>query len=172
VIGRKEPAWKAKAYVNGEEVERSSADYRGQWHVIYFYPLDFTFVCPTEIRGFEALQREFSDEGVAILGASMDSYFSYRAWFADRETFPQAITHPVLADTAHGVAKSFGVLNDELGVAYRATVIVDDQGVIRSIATNDLRVGRSPREVSRIVQALRSGGFCGAAWQQGDSFAA
>ncbi len=172
MIGRTEPDWKAKAYVNGEEIELSATDYRRQWHVLYFYPLDFTFVCPTEIRGFEALQREFSDNNVAIVGVSTDSYFSHRAWFADRKTFPQPITHPVLADTAHRVSRSFGVLNEELGIAYRATDVIDDQGIVRSIGVNDLNAGRSPREVLRTVQALQSGGLCGADWQQGDAFAA
>lgn len=172
VIGTKEPAWKATAYRNGDEVALSAADYAGKWHVLYFYPLDFTFICPTEIRGFEALQKEFAAEGVEVIGASTDSFYSHSAWFADSKIFAQPVTHPVLADTAHTVAKVFGVLNEELGVAYRATVIVDDTGVVRSIAVNDLSAGRSPREVLRTVQALRSGGLCGADWQQGDTFAA
>lgn len=172
MIGKPEPTWRAKAYVNGEERELSNADFARRWHVLYFYPLDFTFVCPTEIRGFEALQAEFADSGIAVIGASTDSYYAHRAWFADRATFPQAITHPVLADTAHVVARSFGVLNEQLGVAFRATVIVDDQAIIRSVAVNDLSAGRSPREVLRTAQALQSGGLCGADWQQGDRFAA
>lgn len=172
MIGQHEPAWKASAYVNGDEKTLSSADFVDQWHVLYFYPLDFTFICPTEIRGFETLLPEFMRENVAVIGASTDSYFSHRAWFADRQLFKRPVTHPVLADTAHTVVRAFGVLNAELGLAYRATVIVDDKGLVRSLAVNDLSVGRSPAEVLRTVQALKAGGLCGADWQPGDKFAA
>jgi peroxiredoxin (alkyl hydroperoxide reductase subunit C) len=172
VIGKQEPPWKAAAYVNGKEQELVARDFAGRWHVLYFYPLDFTFVCPTEIRGFEALRAEFDKEGVAVIGASTDSFYSHAAWFADRNTFPHGVTHPVLADTAHDVARGFSVLNRERGVAYRATVIIDDQGIVRSMAVNDLSVGRSPAEVLRTVQAFRAGGLCSADWQPGDTFAA
>jgi peroxiredoxin (alkyl hydroperoxide reductase subunit C) len=170
MIGRQEPEWKATAYVAGEERAISSADYAGQWRVLYFYPLDFTFICPTEIRGFEALRDEFAREGIAIVGASTDSFYSHKAWFSDRQTFSQPITHPVIADTAHTVAKAFGVLEEKQGVAYRATVIVDDESRIRSMSVNDLTVGRSPREVLRTTQALKAGGLCAADWQKGDRF--
>jgi peroxiredoxin (alkyl hydroperoxide reductase subunit C) len=170
MIGQKEPAWKAAAYVNGEQKQVSSDDYKGKWHVLYWYPLDFTFVCPTEIKGFQSLNDEFADESVGIIGVSTDSFFSHKAWFGDRKTFPQQITHPVIADTNHQVTRAFGVLKDDMGVAYRATVIVDDKGVIRSISVNDLSVGRSPSEILRTVQAFKAGGLCGADWKKGDKF--
>jgi len=170
LIGKPAPTWSANAYVNGEQKKISSEDYKGKWYVLYWYPLDFTFVCPTEIRTFQDLQGDFQDDGVSVLGVSTDSFFSHKAWFADRATFPQEITHPVLADTTHEVTKAFGVLKDEMGVAYRATVIVDDKGLVRSVAVNDLSVGRSPHEVLRTVQALQSGGLCGAEWKKGDKF--
>src|SRR5262249_54991264 len=110
------------------------------------------------------------DEGVELIGVSTDSFYSHKRWFADRATFPDAISHPVVADTNHAVSRAFGVLKEDEGVAYRATVIVDDKGVVRSAALNDLSVGRSPHEVLRTVQALRSGGLCGADWQKGDAF--
>jgi alkyl hydroperoxide reductase subunit AhpC len=169
-IGQKEPAWRATAYQRGEQVELSNEDYAGRWHVLYWYPLDFTFVCPTEIKGFEDLVHDFEDDSVAVIGVSTDSYFSHKNWFADRKTFPKEITHPVLADTNHAVSRAFGVLNEDQGVAYRATVVVDDRGIIRSVAVNDLSVGRSPREVLRTVQALQSGGLCGADWRKGETF--
>jgi alkyl hydroperoxide reductase subunit AhpC len=171
MVGQPEPQWKAAAYVNGEEREIGSADYHGKWHVLYWYPLDFTFVCPTEIKGFQGLLDDFADDGVEIIGVSTDSFFSHKNWFADRNTFPGRITHPVVADTNHAVSRAFGVLKEDQGVAYRATVIVDDRGVIRSLATNDLSVGRSPKEVLRTVQALQSGGLCGADWHKGEAFA-
>lgn len=172
LIGKKSPEWKTTAYVNGEEKELSSKDYEGKWHVIYWYPLDFTFICPTEIRGFEAELENFKDDGVEVIGASTDSFFSHKAWFADRETFADEITHPVIADTNHSVTSAFGVLKEDQGVAYRATVIVDNEGIVRSITINDLSAGRSPKEVLRTVQALQSGGLCGADWKKGEDFVA
>ncbi|MFV1957865.1 MAG: peroxiredoxin [Planctomycetota bacterium] len=172
MVGQKVPEWSATAYVGGEEKTIGSRDYAGRWHVLYWYPLDFTFVCPTEIRGFQALLGAFEKEGVSIVGASTDSWFSHDAWFKDRKTFPEEITHPVIADTAHAVTRAFGVLKEDLGVGYRATVIVDPEGTIRAMAVNDLEVGRSPSEVLRTVQALQAGGLCGADWHKGDSFVA
>lgn len=170
MIGQPEPEWKALAYVNGEEKTLSNKDYKGKWHVLYWYPLDFTFVCPTEIKGFQSLLGDFRDDKTEVIGVSTDSFFSHKAWFADRKTFPDQITHPVLADTNHAVSRAFGVLKEDQGIAYRATVVVDDKGIIRSIAQNDLSVGRSPGEVLRTVQALQSGGLCGADWKKGQSF--
>ena len=170
MIGQPEPAWKALAYYRGEQKPLSSDDFRGKWHVLYWYPLDFTFVCPTEIKGFQGLLKEFEDESVAIIGVSTDSFYSHKSWFADRKTFPQDVTHPVIADTNHAISRAFGVLKEDQGVAFRATVIVDDKGVVRSVAVNDLSVGRSPKEILRTVQALKSGGLCGADWQKGQQF--
>jgi peroxiredoxin (alkyl hydroperoxide reductase subunit C) len=172
LIGQREPEWTATAYVGGEKKTVSSRDFQGKWHVLYWYPLDFTFVCPTEIVGFQRLLGEFREDGVEVIGASTDSYYSHKAWFADRKLFPQEITHPVIADTGHALSRAFGVLKDDEGIAYRATVIVDDKGIIRSLSINDTAVGRSPREVLRTVQAFLSGGLCGADWKKGDRFAA
>jgi alkyl hydroperoxide reductase subunit AhpC len=172
MVGKQEPEWRAPAYARGEQRTLSSRDYAGKWHIIYWYPLDFTFVCPTEIRGFQSLLGEFEKDGVAVIGASTDSFYSHNAWFADRKTFAQEITHPILADTSHAVSRAFGVLKEDEGVAYRATVIVDDRGIIRAVSINDLSVGRSPGEVLRTVQALQSGGLCGVDWHKGESFAA
>lgn len=171
MIGKKAPQWQGVAYKNGEEVTISSEDFNNKWYVLYWYPLDFTFVCPTEIVGFQELLEEFEDEEVGLVGASTDSFFSHKAWFADREIFPQEISHPVLADTNHEISKAFDVLKEDMGVGLRATVIVDNEGVIRSYNVNDLSVGRSPSEVLRTVQALKSGGLCGANWSKGEAFA-
>ena len=172
MLGQKAPEWSSPAYVNGENKDIKNSDYAGKWYVLYWYPLDFTFVCPTEIKGFQALLGDFEDDGVAVIGASTDSYFSHNAWFADRETFPQEITHPVLADTSHAVTRAFDVLKEDLGVGYRATVIVDPEGTVRHVSVNDLDVGRSPSETLRTVQALQAGGLCGANWSKGDTFVA
>lgn len=169
-VGTKAPAWTAPAHVNGEQKTLSNKDFDGKWHVLYWYPLDFTFVCPTEIKGFQDLIGDFEDDGVKVIGVSTDSFFSHKAWFADRKTFPKEITHPVIADTSHAVSRAFGVLKEDAGVAFRATVIVDPEGVIRSMSVNDLSAGRSPNEILRTVQALQSGGLCGADWKKGEKF--
>lgn len=170
MIGKQAPEWKAVAYVDGEQKEVSSSDYKGKWYVLYWYPLDFTFVCPTEIVGFEKLREQFEDDNVAVIGCSTDSAFSHANWFKDKETFPQGVHHPVLADTTHEVSKAFGVLKDDQGVAFRATVVVDDDGVIQSYAMNNLDVGRNPEETLRTVQACLAGGLCGAGWHKGEEF--
>ena len=107
MVGQPSPEWTGTAYVKGEEKKISSKDYKGKWHVLYWYPLDFTFICPTEIKGFQALLGDFDDDKISVIGVSTDSYFSHKAWFADRKTFPQEITHPVIADTNHEVSKAF-----------------------------------------------------------------
>jgi peroxiredoxin (alkyl hydroperoxide reductase subunit C) len=170
MIKKKSPEWTAKAYHKGDEVKVSSADFAGKWHVLYWYPLDFTFICPTEIKGFQELAGEFADEGVSVVGVSTDSFYSHKAWFADRAIFPNEITHPVIADTNHAVSKAFDVLKEEDGIAFRATVVVDDKGLVRSMSVNDTNAGRSPRETLRTVQALKSGGLCGADWHKGEKF--
>jgi peroxiredoxin (alkyl hydroperoxide reductase subunit C) len=172
MIGQKAPEWTAAAYVNGDSKTVSSKEFEGKWHVIYWYPLDFTFVCPTEIKGFQELLEEFDDDDIGVIGASTDSFFSHKAWFEDRKTFPKEITHPVLADTGHQVSKAFHVLKEDAGIAYRATVIVDAKGIVRSVSVNDTEVGRSPKEVLRTVQAFQSGGLCGADWGKGEDFVA
>ena len=109
---------------------------------------------------------------LAVIGASTDSFFSHKEWFSNRDTFPDEITHPVLADTNHVVSRLFDVLKEDDGIAYRATVIVDDKGIVRSTSINDTQVGRNPGEVLRTVQAFQSGGLCGARWKKGDGFVA
>ena len=171
-VGDRSPKWTAVAHVDGKQETIRSADYEGKWHIIYWYPLDFTAVCPTEIHEFQALLSDFKAEEVDVIGASTDSFFSHAAWFSDRDTFSAPITHPIIADTSHAFTKLFGVLKDDLGVGFRAIVIVDDQGIVRSMSVNDLAVARSPEEVLRTVQAFQSGGNCGVGWKKGAAFAA
>lgn len=170
MLGQGEPQSCPPAYLKGEEVNISSSDCEGKWHVAYWDPLDLTFVCPTEIRGFQSLLADFRAAGVEVIGASSDSLFSRQQWFADRKTFPDEITHPVAADTNHVLSRAFGVREEDRGVAHRATFVVDDQGSIRSMSVNDLSAGRSPSEVLQTVQALQSGGLCGMDWRPGEAF--
>jgi peroxiredoxin (alkyl hydroperoxide reductase subunit C) len=172
MVGKKAPDWEANAYVKGEQKKISSKDYVGKWHVLYWYPLDFTFVCPTEIKGFQEDLDDFKDDNIEVIGCSTDSFYSHKAWFQDRKVFPKDITHPIIADTNHTISKAFGVLKEDAGIAFRATIIVDDKGTIRSVSINDLSAGRSPKEILRTVQALQSGGLCGADWKKGEKFVA
>ena len=172
LVGQPAPEWTAPAYLKGEQVDLNSAELNGKWYVLYFYPLDFTFIWPTEINGFQQLLEEFEGNNVSVIGVSTDSFFSHNAWFADRGIFPNEITHAVIADTSHAMSKVFGVLKDDLGVSYRGTIIVDDHGTVRSTTVTDLSAGRSPQEVLRTVKALQSGGLCGANWNSGDEFVA
>jgi alkyl hydroperoxide reductase subunit AhpC len=171
LIGGKAPDWSGVAYHRGEQRPLSSKDYAGKWHVIYWYPLDFTWICPTEIRGFQSLLKEFSDAAIEVVGASTDSFFSHQAWFGDRQVFPEEITHPVLADTNHSISRAFDVLREQSGIAYRASIVIDDAGSVRAYHVNDVKVGRSPAEVLRTARALQSGGYCPANWNKGDGFA-
>ncbi len=171
LVGNHAPDWESIAYRSNEQVTLKSRELVGRWYVLYWYPLDFTFVCPTEIKGFQKLAQDFEDDNITLMGASTDSFYCHRAWFADRIVFPEEITHPILADTNHLVSRAFGVLKEDEGVAYRAVVIVDDRGIVRATSINDTQVGRSPGEVLRTVQAFQSGGLCGADWRKGDPFA-
>lgn len=143
--------------------------FAGKWHVLYWYPLDFTFICPTEIKGFEELSSEFKDE------ASRSSARRRTASTATRRGSQTARPSRRESPTGdrrhdHAVTKAFDVLKEEEGIAYRGTVVVDPQGVVRSVAVNDTGAGRSPKETLRTVQALMSGGLCGADWHKGDKF--
>ena len=169
MVGKPAPAFTSTAYVRGEEGLRSISldDYQGRWAVLFFYPRDFTFVCPTEIREFARLYAQFERAGGVVLGASTDSYHSHKAWF---ETDPrlQDVACPVIADTTHALSDAFGVLGED-GAALRGTFIVDPSGVVRHLQVNDLDVGRNVEETLRLLQASRTGERCPAAWTPGEA---
>jgi alkyl hydroperoxide reductase subunit AhpC len=168
MIGTHVPDLGLEAYVAGEAQaqEVRLSDYRGSWVVLFFYPRDFTFICPTELQAFGNLQVDFADQEAVIVAASTDSYWSHKAWF---QTHPMLtrVTYPVLADTAHQLSEAFGVLLED-GSALRGTFVIDPEGVIRSVAIVDQNVGRSPDETLRIVQALRTGELCPVNWKPGE----
>src|SRR5690606_6464719 len=132
-VGKQAPEFTAQAYIRGEKdaVEISLSDYRGQWVVLFFYPRDFTFVCPTEIQAFGELHDEFTAEKAVVLGASTDSYYSHKAWFETDERL-QGVRYPVLADTSHAIAEAYGILLED-GTALRGTLIIDPEGVLRHV---------------------------------------
>lgn len=166
-VGKQAPEFEVDAYIRGksEPQKVSLADYRGQWVVLFFYPRDFTFVCPTEIQEFAELHQEFLNEKAVVLGASTDSYHSHKAWFETDERLKD-VTYPVLADTSHAVARAYGILLED-GTALRGTFIIDPEGVLRHVQVNDLDVGRNTHETLRLLKALRTGELCPSSWEPG-----
>jgi alkyl hydroperoxide reductase subunit AhpC len=144
----------------------SSSDYTGKWLVLYTYPKDFTFVCPTEIVEFDRNLAAFADRGAAVLGASTDNEHSHLAW---RRSHPELenLRHPLLFLSPR-LAADLGVLHPTAGVALRSTIIRDPEGIVRFVSANDLSVGRSVEEVLRVLDALQTGGLCPASWRRGE----
>lgn len=155
---------------NGEDFGKVSlSDYEDKWLVLFFYPLDFTFVCPTEITALSDRQNEFKELDCEILGVSTDSKFSHRAWMnTPREDNGLGkLNYPLAADTTHKVSSDYGVLIEEEGIALRGLFIIDPNGVVRYQVVTDDNVGRSVDETLRVLQALQSGGLCPANWKPG-----
>ena len=164
-IGEKAPEFKGQAVVSGEFKDIKLSDYRGKWVVLFFWPLDFTFVCPTEIRGFNEHYEEFRELGAELVGASTDSVYTHKAWI---EHGLGEVRFPLLSDTSLEVSNSYDVLVKDKGVALRGTFIIDPEGVLKSCTINDLDTGRSVTETLRTLQALRAGGLTGCEWKPGD----
>jgi peroxiredoxin (alkyl hydroperoxide reductase subunit C) len=141
----------------------------GKWKVLFFWPKDFTFVCPTEIAAFGRLNGEFNDRDAVVYGVSIDSEFVHLAW---RRTHPDLkdLPFPMLADIKREISQAFGVLDRNEGVALRATFIIDPQNVIRFASVNDLNVGRNPQEVLRVLDALQTDELCPCNWKKGEEF--
>lgn len=161
------PDFKQPAYVKahkGDYQEVSLSDLSGKWVVLFFYPRDFTFVCPTEIRGFAKQYEDFKKLNTEILAASTDSVYSHKAWF---ERDLSDVEFPVLADSAHTLARDYEVLNESNGEAERGTFVIDPEGNLRYIVISDSNVGRSVHETLRVLQALQSGGLCPVDWEPG-----
>ena len=171
-IGTKLPAFDLTAGVSNQPgtafTRITEASDVGKWKVIFFWPKDFTFVCPTEIAAFGALSGEFADRDAVIYGVSTDSEYVHLAWrqtHADLKTLP----FPMLADIKRELSTALGVLHPEEGVCLRATLIVDPDLIIRFVSANDLSVGRNPHEVLRVLDALQTGELCPCNWQKGEA---
>ncbi len=145
----------------------SNETYKGKWMVVFFWPKDFTFVCPTEIVGFGALDREFRDRDAVLIGASTDSDFVHAAWRKHHSDLT-GLTFPWLADIKRELSTELGILDKAEGVALRATFIVDPDGIIRFASVNDLSVGRNPQEVLRVLDALQTDELCPCNWSKGE----
>ncbi len=139
-------------------------DFRGKWVVLFFYPLDFTFICPTEITEFSSRNDEFTALNAVVFGASTDSVHSHKAWC---ESKLGALRFPLLADMTHELSRNYGVLLEEEGIALRGTFVIDPEGVLRYAVYHDNGVGRSTDECLRVLSALQTGELCPASWKPG-----
>ena len=165
-VGQSLPAFSGEALLpNGEFAPLTLSDYKGKWVVLFFYPLDFTFVCPTEIQGFNRLHAEFAKAGAVVLGASVDSVHCHKAW---TEHGLGKLAFPLIGDLNRDLSQSMGVLAKE-GFSHRATFIANPQGEIESATINSSNVGRSTEETLRLLQALQTGGLAPCGWQPGQS---
>ncbi|ATB31671.1 peroxiredoxin [Melittangium boletus] len=170
-VGDKLPAFNVKSVVSlekGKEFKDITQDsFKGKWQILFFWPKDFTFICPTEIAEFGKHDKDFKDRDAQILGVSTDSEFVHHAWrthHADLKHLP----FPMLADIKRELSASLGVLHKEEGVALRATFIVDPEGIIRHVSVNDLSVGRNVKEVLRTLDAFQTDELCPCNWQKGE----
>jgi len=148
-------------------IDVTDKSYPGKWLVVFFYPKDFTFVCPTEIAAFGDLNTEFADRDTQVLGGSTDSEFVHWAWRKYQEELHD-LPFPLLADVKRELTGALGILDKHEGVAQRATFIVDPDGIIRFAMVTDLNVGRNPKEVLRVLDALQTDELCPCNWKKGD----
>ena len=162
-VGQKFPEFAVKATVstdiNTAFTDISQASYKGKWLVVFFWPKDFTFVCPTEIAAFGKLKQDFADRDAVLVGASIDSEFVHLAWrqnHADLRELPI----PMLADNKRELSSALGILDPEAGVSQRAVYIVDPEGTIKFVMVTDLSVGRNTQEVLRVLDALQTDELC------------
>jgi alkyl hydroperoxide reductase subunit AhpC len=169
-IGKKFPEFKLKG-VSGLDAktafsEITNSSYAGRWLVVFFYPKDFTFVCPTEIKGFGDLNKDFQNREAQVLSVSTDNEFVHLAWKNAKDELKN-LPFPMLSDIRRDLSAALGILDDGDLVAQRATYIVDPHGIIRFVSVNDMSVGRNPKEVLRVLDALQTDELCPCNWEQG-----
>ena len=166
-VGKPAPDFNgAVAYKKGEEdfIKVDLAQYRGKWTVLFFYPRDFTFICPTEIKGFAKKEAEFDAMNCKILAASTDSEWSHKNWF--EKDLPD-VTYPIIADTTQKISEDYGVLNNDDGSSERGLFIIDPDGIVKYALISSGSVGRSVTETLRVLKALQSGDLCPVEWEEG-----
>lgn len=164
-LGEPAPNFTLEAVINKEFKKVSLTDYRGKWVVLFFYPLDFTFVCPTEIRGFNEKLDAFNKLNAIVLGASVDSKFSHLAWIERGDLGD--LKYPLLSDIRKEVADRYGILNESEGIALRGLFIIDPEGILQYQLVHNLSVGRSVEETLRVLEALQTGELCPVGWHPG-----
>lgn len=163
-VGEEAPDFSLEGVMGHDFVKVSLSDYRGQWVILFFYPLDFTFVCPTEIKAFTNHYKEIGDLNGTVLGVSVDSKYSHLAWI--KEIGEQA--YPLLSDLTKEAANSYEVLVESEGTALRGTFIIDPDGILKWMVVHDASVGRSIDETLRVLKALQTGELCPVEWQPGE----
>jgi peroxiredoxin (alkyl hydroperoxide reductase subunit C) len=175
LVTKEAPDFEATAVVDGKFETVKLSSYRGEKYVVlFFYPLDFTFVCPTELHAFQAKYEAFKALGVELLGVSVDSEFSHHAWLNTPKAKGgiEGVKYPLVADMTKEIARSYDVLLEDAGVALRGLFLIDKDGVVQHQIVNNLPLGRSVDEVVRLVEALQffeeNGEVCPANWQKGD----
>lgn len=175
IVGQKAPEFHAKAVVAGEIVtDFSLRDYLGKYIIFFFYPLDFTFVCPTELHAFQEALKNFEQREAQVVGCSVDSAHSHFAWLNTPKAKGgiQGVTYPLVADLNKTIAKDYQVLKGDEGIAYRGLFLIDKKGIVRHQVVNDLPLGRSVDEALRMLDALifyeTHGEVCPANWKAGD----
>jgi peroxiredoxin (alkyl hydroperoxide reductase subunit C) len=174
LVGKQAPDFKAKAVVGGKIVDEFTlSQYRGKHVIFFFYPLDFTFVCPTELHAFQEQLHEFEKRNTQVIGCSIDSCYSHFAWY----NTPKAkggiagVEYPLVSDLNKNISRDYGVLIHNEGIAYRGLFLIDRNGIVRHQVVNDLPIGRSVEETLRTLDALlffeQHGEVCPANWQKG-----
>ena len=155
LVGKQAPDFEAKAVVNGKEIQENFklSDYRGKYVVLFFYPLDFTFVCPTELHAFQARLEDFEKKNVQVIGVSTDSWFSHAAWLNTprKKGGIQGVTYPLVSDFNKTISRDYDVLIEDLGAALRGLFLIDKEGVVQHQVVNNLPLGRSVEEALRMV---------------------
>lgn len=171
-VGQQAPDFSMSTTENLDTLDHivTLADYQGKWLILFFYPLDFTFVCPTEIRGFNSQIDHLEALGAKVLGVSTDSVYSHRAWIkaSKDEGGLGELRYPLASDITKQVAQDYGVLIEEKGIALRGLFIIDPEGKIRYQVVSDLNIGRSVEEIIRVLHALQTGGLCPIDWKIGE----
>ena len=171
-IGQKFPEFKLTGVVSSDQntafKEITNTTYKGKWLVVFAWPKDFTFVCPTEIATFGKLNKNFEASGAQVLGMSTDSDYVHMAWRQSHKDLNN-LPFPMLSDIKRELSTALGILHEQAGVCNRATFIVDPQGVIRHVSVNDLKVGRNVEEVLRVLDALQTNELIGCCWTKGDA---
>lgn len=167
MIGQIAPHFSAQAvYDSGEVKDVSLTDYQGQWLVLFFYPLDFTFVCPTELTQFREHKSSFDAANAAVVACSVDSVHSHKRWLRDDLG---NLGFPLLSDLTKRIARDYGVLFEDRGVATRGVFLIDPEQKIQYMAIHNTAVGRDAKEILRVLHACQSGELCQAGWKKGDS---
>jgi len=173
-VGQPAPEFNVQAYdrtkdnTDDQFVDIKLSDYKGKWVCLFFYPLDFTFVCPTEIVSFNNELSEFGERNCSVLTASTDSVFSHKGW-CDAHPDLGKLEYPMLADTSHELSDAYGVLDDTKGIAYRGVYLIDPEGTLRWMAVHDLGVGRNVEEVLRVLDALQTDKLVPCNWKKGEA---